>query len=211
MASKIRSTTLEADNITSKDGQTKLWQNGRRFYYPGEVVEIVAGHADGRTVRGYYGPFQLEHVQGSQNLTSTWTSIGCDISYQPPPEATIVIYECSFQMRFIDADPILHFRPYVDGNEIDLVRSTYRVSSASGHQDRMNLQIVITIGPDGAGGNSYNTLTANYENWTTPKLLSWRGREYDGSYEGRLHTTNNWDGGGSDVLNEPFVKVTAIA
>ena len=26
--------------------------------------------------------------------------------------------------------------------------------------------------------------------WTTAKTLSWTGREYSGSYEGSLHTTN---------------------
>ena len=36
--------------------------------------------------------------------------------------------------------------------------------------------------------------------WTSSKTLDFTSREYSSSYEGRFHTTNHWDGSGTDII-----------
>ena len=47
--------------------------------------------------------------------------------------------------------------------------------------------------------------------WNGPRTIDFTAREYSADYEGRLHKTNHWDGGGGDVLVRPTIKITAIA
>ena len=175
-------------------------------YRKGEIIEMLAGHADGRTLVGKSGSYTLSNVTAAQDLTTTHTSIGLDVDYVPPEGTKTVIYEAQFQIRFIDSDPILHFRATLDGTELEPSRTTFRIASASNHQLRYSLSVAIEVDSD-----SVDESKARIGSWTTAKTLSWTGRDYSNSYDGRLNTTNNWDGTGTDIFICPMVKITAIA
>lgn len=175
-------------------------------YRKGEIIEMLAGHADGRTLVGKSGSYTLSNITAAQDLTTTHTSIGLDVDYVPPEGTKTVIYEAQFQIRFIDSDPILHFRATLDGTELEPSRTTFRIASASNHQLRYSLSVAIEVDSD-----SVDESKARIGSWTTAKTLSWTGRDYSNSYDGRLNTTNNWDGTGTDIFICPMVKITAIA
>jgi len=175
-------------------------------YRPGEIIEMVTGHADGRTLVGQAGSYTLQNVTAAQALTETHTSIGLDINYIPPAGTKTVLYESQFQVRYADADPILSFKATWDGNDLEPSRSTFRVSAAGNHQLIYNLSVAIEV-----NASSVDIPKARIGSWTTAKTLSWTGRDYNSLYEGSLHTTNNYDGAGTDIFICPMLKITAIA
>ena len=50
------------------------------------------------------------------------------------------------------------------------------------------------------------------------RLASWNGdyemkmqaREYNATYEMKVHMTNNWDGAGTDQFSMPTISITAL-
>lgn len=176
-------------------------------YRSGQVIEMLTGHADGRTLVGHAGSYTLQNVTAAQDLTTTHTSIGLDIDYIPPTGTKTVLYESQFQVRYIDVDPILHFKSTWDGNDLEPSRSTFRIRAANNnHQLIYNLSVAIEV-----NASSVDVAKARIGAWTEAKTLSWTARDYSGSFDGSLHTTNNWDGTGTDVFICPMLKVTAIA
>ena len=197
----------ELDGNFTHLGHDGTYHNaGVRIGPPGTVLEMLAGHADGRTLVGHSGSYTLQNVTAAQALTTTHTSIGLDINYIPPTGTKTVLYEAQFQFRGIDADPLLHFQAIWDGNILQPSKSTHRVSSASDIQKIYHLGVAIEV-----NSSNVSVTNARIGAWTTAKTLSWTGREYSGSYEGRLHSTNHWDGTGTDQFVCPMLKITAIA
>jgi len=197
----------ELDGNFTHLGHDGTYHNaGVRIGPPGTVLEMLAGHADGRTLVGHSGSYTLQNVTGAQELDNTHTSIGLDIDYIPPTGTKTVLYESQFQIRFKDADPLLHFKATWDGNDLEPSRSTYRIGSASNHQLIYNLSVAIEV-----NASSVDIPKARIGPWTTAKTLSWTAREYAGTLEGILHTTNNWDATGDDIFICPMLKITAIA
>ena len=103
-------------NFTHLGGDGSFHNAGVRVGPPGTILEMLAGHADGRTLVGHSGSYTLQNVTTHQDLTSTHTSIGLDIDYIPPTGTKTVLYEAQFQFRGMDADPLLHFQAIWDGN-----------------------------------------------------------------------------------------------
>lgn len=197
----------ELDGNFTHLGHDGTYHNaGVRIGPPGTILEMLTGHADGRTLVGHSGSYTLQNVTVSQTLTTTHTSIGLDIDYIPPTGTKTVLYESQFQLRYRDADPILHFKATWDGNDLEPSRSTFRVSAAGTHQLIYNLSVAIEV-----NASSVDVAKARIGAWTEAKTLSWTARDYSTSYDGSLHTTNNWDGSGTDVFICPMLKVTAIA
>lgn len=194
------------ENLTHLGGDGTYHNAGIRIGPPGTVLEMLAGHADGRTLVGHSGSYTLQNVTAAQALTTTHTSIGLDIDYIPPTGTKTVLYEAQFQVRFTDADPILHFKAQWDGNDLEPSRSTFRIAGASNHQLIYNLSVAIEL-----DASSVDVAKARIGSWTEAKTLSWMAREYTSSYEGQLHTTNHWDGTGTDIFVCPMLKITAVA
>ena len=193
-------------NFTHLGGDGSFHNAGVRVGPPGTILEMLAGHADGRTLVGHSGSYTLQNVTAAQLLTTTHTSIGLDIDYIPPTGTKTVLYESQVQIRHRDSDPIIHFKATWDGNDLEPSRSTFRVSGAGTHQLIYNLSVAIEV-----NASSVDIPKARIGPWTTAKTLSWTAREYSSSFEGSLHTTNNWDGTGTDIFICPMLKVTAIA
>ena len=193
-------------NFTHLGGTGTYHNDGIRIGPPGTVLEMLVGHADGRTLVGHSGSYTLQNVTTHQNLTSTHTSIGLDIDYIPPTGTKTVLYEAQFQFRGIDADPLLHFQAIWDGNILEPSKSTFRVNAANDIQNLYHLSVAMEL-----NSSNVSVTDARIGAWTTAKTLSWTGREYSGSFEGRLHATNHWDGTGTDQFVCPMLKVTAIA
>jgi len=193
-------------NFTHLGGDGSFHNAGVRVGPPGTILEMLAGHADGRTLVGHSGSYTLQNVTTFQNLNNTHTSIGLDIDYIPPTGTKTVLYEAQFQFRGIDADPLLHFQAIWDGNILEPSKSTFRVNAANDIQNLYHLSVAIEL-----NSSNVSVTNARIGAWTTAKTLSWTAREYASSLEGRLHETNHWDGTGTNQFICPMLKVTAIA
>ena len=177
-------------------------------YRNGEIIEMLAGHADGRTLVGNGGSYTLQNITTYQDLTATFTSIGLDVNYIPPTGTKTVLYEVQFQFYGIDPDPILHFQALWDGNILEPSKSTQVVSYPPTHPTETvyNLGIAIEV-----NSSSVDVAKARVGTWTTAKTLSWQAREYSASFEGRIHSTKLWAGANSAQFVCPRVEITATA
>jgi len=178
------------------------------IYRPGEIIEMLAGHADGRTLVGNSGSYTLQNITAYQNLTTTHTSIGLDINYIPPPGTKTVLYEAQFQMRGEDPDPILHFQALFDGTAMHPSKSTQAVSYPPTHTTDKIYHLGVAIQLD---SSNVDVSQARVGTWNTAKTLQWQAREYNATYEGRLHETILWDGAYVQQFVCPMLKITATA
>mgnify|MGYP001164861165 CR=1 FL=1 len=168
------------------------------------TLEYISAPCSGESVATFYGSRTTQQVSGVQNLTSTYEDVtGSSITYRPPVGAHTVIYRFSFQFSQSDADPIVHFRFHVGGDEIIYARHTKR---GDDHQDRTTFEWPIRI--DGSQADNLNH--GRLQSWNGDKVLKMRAREYDGSYEAKLHVTQNWDGGGTDMFSMPVITIIAL-
>lgn len=187
-------------NFTHLGGDGTYHDGGMRVggYRPGEVIEKLAGVCDGRSVTVHSGTYTFSNVTAVQPLTTTFTSAQAGVTYTPPAGTNVVIYEVSFQWRFNDVDPIFHTKVQLDGVDVPGSYTTTRPN----------------IG-DVATGNQefreHHMAVIDASSWTTAKLVDLVAREYGGSYEASLHSTNLSDGVGTDLIVPPTVIITAIA
>ena len=59
-------------------------------------------------------------------------------------------------------------------------------------------------------GGSADTTVGRVASWNTHKTMKWQAEDYGSSYDGQLHATNWWDGGGTDQFSMPVLTITAI-
>jgi len=191
----------------------KLHVNGgitKTQYNPGEVIETLQGRANGRSITVLSGTYTPTDVTALQNATTSHVVInGSSISYKPPAGTTRVIYEFWCFMRQTDAFPILHFAGRVAGTQVTDSRHTWRHSTSGGtdYQTWIYNNMTLTIGEVASDSLAAGQLAS----WTTNKTIDFTFREYSATYEGRLHMTNHWNGGGTDIAVKPVIKITAIA
>ena len=79
-------------NFTHLGGTGTYHNDGIRIGPSGTVLEMLTGHADGRTLVGHSGSYTLSNVTAAQALTTTHTSIGLDIDYIPPTGTKTLLY-----------------------------------------------------------------------------------------------------------------------
>ena len=202
-------TTIQAAAQTADRTITLPNQSGtvRVGYQPGEIIEQLETQADGVAVTVQSGTYTPTDVTAIQNLTTTHATInGSSIDYTPPTGTTRVIYEFWTYMRDTDVGPILHFQGRVDGTIVLNSRHTWRASTANADwQTWIYSKMILRVGV------TESLAAGDVGTWTSSKTLDFTAREYSSSYEGRFHFTNHWDGGGTDIVVKPRIRITAIA
>lgn len=200
----LRAATQTADrNIYLPDLSGTL----RVGYQPGEIIEQLETQADGVAVTVQSGTYTPTNVTGTQTITTSHATInGSSIAYTPPTDTTRVIYEFWCFLRDVDVGPIMHFAGRVAGTQVTNSRHTWRIPTASADvQTWIYSKMVLRVGV------TESLAAGDVGTWTSAKTLDFTCREYSSSYEGNLHTTNHWDGGGTDVVVKPRIRITAIA
>ena len=202
-------TTLNVTNPTADRTITFPNQSGavRVGYQPGEIIEQLETQADGVAVTVQSGTYTPTDVTAIQDLSTSHAVInGSSIGYTPPTGTTRVIYEFWVFMRDTDVGPILHFAGRVDGTQVTNSRHTWRAAYASAdYQVWIHSKMVLRVGV------TESLAAGDVGTWTSSKTLDFTAREYSSSYEGRFHFTNHWDGGGTDIVVKPRIRITAIA
>ena len=202
-------TTIQAAAQTADRTITLPNQSGtvRVGYQPGEIIEQLETQADGNAVTVQSGTYTPTDVTAIQNLSTSHAVInGSSIDYTPPTGTTRVIYEFWVYMRDTDVGPLLHFAGRVAGTQVSNSRHTCRGAySSADYQIWIYSKMILRVGV------SESLSAGDVGTWTSSKTLDFTAREYSSSYEGRFHATNHWDGGGTDVIVKPRIRITAIA
>ena len=155
------------------------------------VIEKIGGQCRGQSLTTSYGSTTLTNVTGAWSPSTSYQIIpGSQITYRPPTGTTELKYKFKFQTSYIDTGYILHFRLYVDNTEMTDFRTTYRDNNYG--EDVVDLEFTFRIGQ----GNNYTY--GMWNDWSSNKTIDVRVREYSSGYDGQIHATQHWDGGGGD-------------
>ena len=168
------------------------------------VLEYFNVPCSGESVVTSHGTRTTTNVTGVQNLTTSYVTLsGSQITYRPPTGTHTVVYKFSFQATRADADTIGHFKFYVGSDEIQYARHTIR---GEDFQSRVVFEWPIRID----SGSATNTNHARLQSWNSDLVLKMEGRDYSGTYDMKIHITDNWDGAGTDMFSMPTISVTAL-
>ena len=168
------------------------------------VLEYFNVPCSGESVVTSHGTRTTTSVSGVQNLTTSYVDLaGSQITYRPPTGTHTVVYKFIFLATRADADTIGHFRFYVGSNEIQYARHTIR---GEDFQSRVVFEWPIRI--DSANASNYNH--GRLQTWNSDLLLKMRARDYSGTYDMKIHITDNWDGAGTDMFSMPTISITAL-
>ena len=100
----------------------------------------------------------------------------------------------------------MHFAGRVAGTQVTNSRHTWRIPTSNADtQTWIYNKMIFRVGV------TESLAAGDVGTWTSAKTLDFTCREYSSSYEGNLHTTNHWDGGGTDIVVKPRIRITAIA
>ena len=203
---KIVNTGSSTDNLTLADNgnvtvgadliATK--QNGCERI----VLEQFFTPCDGSVIATSNGNVTVGDVNAAQDISTSYADVtGSSISYTPPTGTTQVIYEYLFQYTGIDAQPITHFKLFLDSDEVAQGRrSCYFESYDNWNTIKWGFNI----------GGSADTNVGRVASWSSAKTIKLQVREYSSSHEAILHRTELWDGGTGQHFSIPSIGITAI-
>jgi len=166
------------------------------------IKEQLVMLCDGEDYTVDSGTYTSSSVTAAQTPTATYADVtGSSISYTPPSNTTMVLYEFIFSFTFKDASPIGHFKFFIDSDEVTYARQT--LSTNSNPHQAVSSRFAIPI------GGTADTSTGRQATWTTAKTLKMQVRMYSGSNECRLHESKYWDGATSNQIHMPKLIVTS--
>ena len=169
-----------------------------------QILEQFFAPCDGSVIATSNGNITITDKDDNQALTTSYADVvGSSISYTPPSGTTQVIYEyTTCGMRNIDdANPIGHFKFFIDSDEVTEARVSY-----AGQYNEMNIFFKWGINI----GGSAVTASGRQASWGSAKTLKLQAREYGSDNEFELNQTFYWDGGASAQFHRPQIGITAI-
>ena len=195
--------TLKVDNLTSVDGNSTVLTGGN--YRPGEIIEVISGVCDGRTVTGISGSYTLENVTAVQDFSTTRVDVtGSSITYTPPTGTNTVIYNFLYNDARNGSSTVLyHMNLFIDSDEVTASRNSPYVQYQLG---RNVFQYVIQC-----NASTADVSKGQLTSWTTAKTLKATVREYSGTTLTEFHGIEYWDGAANAQVVPPQLTITAIA
>ena len=190
--------------------------SGRTEFAPGEIIETISSSCDGSTVVVRSGSYTMANVTEEQLGTTTYTTVtGSSISYTPPAGTKRVHYRFWYHFDVTENSGISHHIMQIDGTEVygssNNIASNF--ASTNWHHGCFPVSVEYTINCDADSDDANN---AKFTSWTSPKTLRVQYREYNGSYESRLHINQWWNGVGAtnhpnNQIMKPHLTIQAIA
>ena len=176
------------------------------------IMEVVSGTCDGRSITVDSGTYTLPAVTGPKSLTTSYSSVaGSYISYTPPVGASHVLYKFDFQWDSAYSSGISHFKLLVDGVEVikayKCMSSNYSGNHGHHHGHRMESMFYnfdLTASSDDAANGKFSS-------WTTPKIIQVQAREYTSTYQAGANWNVYWSTWGSGVsYTQPTLTIKAF-
>ena len=178
----------------------------------GAVLEQFSSPCDGSSITVQSGTYTVQNVTGSQSLTTTHADVdGSVIDYTPPTGTQTVIYTFDFMFRFDDKDPLTHFKLLLDndsGTATEVTNARFNIAFSETNvatELKQSFRWAFNI------GGSTTVATGRVATWTSARTIKLQAREYSSDYEGILHQTGHWDGGGTDQFSQPVIGIKALA
>lgn len=182
---------------------------------PGQIIEILTGMCDGRSVTVGSGTYTLSNVTSVQALDNTYTDVtGSSIAYTPPTGTKALIYEFDFMWEAATLSGISSHQIVFDGTVVTPSKTAVAGDYNSYHHSHQP-QTAYWVFDLSVGSNDYANGKVQGSAWTSNKTIKLQMRESDNSsYNVKLHNNHFMDGGtntGDNGLRIPKLTITAIA
>ena len=171
----------------------------------GQILEILTGVCDGRTVTVQSDSYILNDVFEAQELTTSYADVtGSSINYIPPSGTKQVIYKfyCLATRSSSSAYFLLHSKCFVGGQECTDFRVTMHQDAASHEYVVFNYIFNIGLKDEISSGN--------FLTWDEKKIIKVSAREYGSNDTARLHYNTYWDGTHPGDVIKPSLQIMAI-
>tara|TARA_Y100001963_G_C6707486_1_gene412611 strand:+ start:519 stop:1136 length:618 start_codon:yes stop_codon:yes gene_type:complete len=196
-----------AQTVLSQSGTARpTWGAG---VPKGSVIEEFMSPCDGSSITVQSGTYTVETVSAIQQLTTSYVDVtGSSIDYTPPTGTQTVVYTFSFQFTFTDSYNIGHFKLFLDNDSGTATEVTnFRTTIAANNVLEGRYTVVWGFNI----GGSTTTATGRVATWTSARTIKFQAREHTSSFESALHTSGDWDGGGTDQFSQPVIGIKALA
>lgn len=177
------------------------------------VLEIVHGSCDGRSITVGSGTYTLENVTTHTNGTTSYQKIpGSLIAYTPPADARSVLYRFDFKWHSIGSSAISHYYVDVDGTRITNSNKTFAENYSGNHGHHHGGRNESLYWVFDLTASSDNAANGEFADWSSNKTIQTKFREYGGVYGVATNYNRYYDGGGTSGSNTYTIpSLTIIA
>ena len=177
----------------------------------GQLLDIVAGVADGRVVKGAEGDYTLEDVIAQQHISSETVYddvTGSKITYKPPAGTTEVIYKFRYHMKWkkdTSTWEAQQLKLYVGGTRCGELKKT---DNHNYGDTWVELEWIIRIGTDDMPNGKISS-------WTDFKeikvgMIERSSTDNNAIIHGSTYRADEFDTGTTDDIIRPELEVRAI-
>ena len=174
------------------------------------VLEVLTGTCDGRSVTVDSGTYTFGDVTAYQNLSTSYADItGSSIAYTPPTGATHVSYEFNFMFDCVSASGISSFILTVDNTEVNPAYKNFASNyNGSYHHGNFPCSVFYVFDLTAASDDAAN---GNFNGWASSKTIKVQGRERSGTYQGAVHYVVYGGSVGTATYVQPNLTITAYS
>lgn len=174
----------------------------------GAVIEQFMSPCDGSSITVQSGTYTVQNVTSEQALTTSFAELtGSTINYTPPTGAQTVVYTFSYQTAWTDTHSICHVKLFLDNDSGTLTEVVYARNTISGQNKEARTNFVWAFHIGGSDDDN----TGRRDTWSSARTIQLQAREYGTNNEARVHGTQYWDGGTTDMFSQPVIGITALA
>lgn len=178
------------------------------------VLEVVEGVADGRTVTINDKSYTFGNVTNYTNLSTSFADLaGSSIAYTPPEDTKYVSYKCYFKHKATDHSGIAGYRISLDGTVVG--PSQRHVSgnySSGGNNHAQFLGMAMYVFDLTAASTDISNGKIPKSNWTSDKIIKVLARDYSSSYDAYVNINSWLDGAGASGvrnIDRPTIQIIA--
>lgn len=145
------------------------------------VLEVLQGTCDGRSITVSSGTYTLSNVASLQNISTSYQEItGSAITYTPPAGTKYLSYRFDFMWDAENYSGISHYKINIDGTDIPKSGKTYSSNYSGGTHHHGNWVTSVFYVFD-LTASSDDVANGKFANWTSGKTIRVYGREYSSS------------------------------
>jgi hypothetical protein len=179
----------------------------------GNILEQIVYVADGSTVSTAKGDITVPNITARTDVSTTVVDWGgSNISYTPPDNTSVVLYEMSGSYGYwtgvgTDGRQSPGVAVNLDGTDILNSRFAPELTTA-GYEGRLHIEYPIRI--TGASDNLANGTVAS---WSSARTIKTTVASYSTGYTFAINHTYHYrgSGGNNTLIVKPFVKITAYS
>lgn len=179
------------------------------------VLEIIHGNCDGRSVEVNSGTYTLPNVTAYQDLSTSYADVtGSSFTYTPPSGTKYVSYKFDFHWDATYSAGISHWKLLVDGTEITKAYQQYSNNYSGNHahhhgafEATIYTVFDLTVSSDSAAN-------AQFASWTSNKTIKVQAREYTSTYQAAAHRVEYFGSGatfGGQSWIPPILTIIALS